>query len=444
MHKRKGILVLALFLTLTLSFTSAVQADVKNMIVMVGDGLGTGQIDLARYFEGGKDGELELMKMPHVAMMKTSSAEGVTDSGAAGTALATGFKAKNGMIGMAANGTEVDSITDYAQVLDKSVGVISTNKVNDATPAAFTATVEDRGESEEISRQIIENDIDVAFGGGRGDFDDELLEKAEEKGYEYVTDEDELKEVEGSKALGLFNDSYMNYVQDRDVKDSNEPDLVEMTAKAIDILSKNEDGFFLMSEGARIDHAAHAADIPGVVAETLEFDEAVKHAMDWADENGDTLVVVVADHETMGFSVTEPMDKEALEEIEVSPEYMASKLEEKEEGNGFTIESIQEVFEEYANIELSEDEAVELNKKVVNDDGSLMYTYLVGWEIGSVIAEKYYAGADSSEIRAKSDTGGHTLNSVPVFAYGEEAEEFDGMIDNTEFNEILFDIFKPF
>ncbi|MFW6390075.1 MAG: alkaline phosphatase, partial [Halanaerobiales bacterium] len=200
----------------------------------------------------------------------------------------------------------------------------------------------------------------------------------------------------------------------------------------------------LMSEGARIDHAAHAADIPGVVAETLEFDEAVKHAMDWADENGDTLVVVVADHETMGFSVTEPMDKEALEEIEVSPEYMASKLEEKEKGNGFTIESIQEVFEEYANIELSEDEAVELNKKVVNDDGSLMYTYLVGWEIGSVIAEKYYAGADSSEIRAKSDTGGHTLNSVPVFAYGEEAEEFDGMIDNTEFNEILFDIFKPF
>ena len=437
--KRKTIIVLALLLTFTLTFTIASQAEVKNMIVLIGDGLGMGQIDMTRYFDQGKDGELELMKLPNNGIMMTSSVDGVTDSAAAGSAMATGHKTKNGMVAMTPDGEEVDSVLDFAKEKGKATGIISSNKVHDATPAAFAASAEDRGMDADLTRDIIENEVDVVLGGGGGDFSDEVMNLAKEKGYEHVTTEDELANTDSDKILGLFNESYMNYILDRDDYNSQEPSVYEMTKKAIDVLSKDEDGFFLMSEGARIDHAAHAADIPGVVAETLDFDRAVKHAVDWAKENGDTLVVVVADHETMGFSVTEPINKEGLKDIEVSPEYMASKMIENDNGKGFLIGSIKDVFKEYAGVELTDNEAKEFNQSVLQDDDSLKYTYLIGWEIGSVISEKHNVGVLSSDVRAKSSTGGHTLNSVPIFAYGEGSEEFNDVMQNTEFAEILFE-----
>jgi len=448
---KKLMLVASLFLVFALIFTAAAQAEVKNVILMVGDGLGIGQIDMTRYMAGGKDHELELMKLPNIGLMMTSSTEGVTDSAAAGTAMATGHKVYNGAVGMNKNGAELDSVLDFAEVRNKATGIISTNTVTDATPAAFTASVKDRGMGGEIAKQILNNDVEVVLGGGREDFMEEeagedLIAKAKKMGYQYVSDKQQLERVipMNGKVLGLFNNSYMNYIQDRDEVDSQEPSLLEMTTKAIDVLSEDEDGFFLMAEGARIDHASHAADVPGVVAETLDFDASVKYAVDWAKENGDTMVVVVADHETLGFSVTEPINKEALMDIKVSPEYMAGKLEETEAGNAYTIDSIQRVFKEYANISLTEAEAREFNSNIVNeDDGSLYYQYKVGWQIGSVIAEKYNVGVLSADIRAKSSTGGHTLNSVPIFAFGPETESFNSMIHNTEFAEILFESMRP-
>jgi alkaline phosphatase len=448
---KKLMLVASLFLVFALIFTAAAQAEVKNVILMIGDGLGIGQIDMTRYMAGGKDHELELMKLPNVGLMMTSSTEGVTDSAAAGTAMATGHKVYNGAVGMNKNGAELDSVLDFAKVRNKATGIISTNTVTDATPAAFTASVKDRGMGGEIAKQILNNDVEVVLGGGREDFMEEeagedLIAKAKKMGYQYVSDKKQLERVipMNGKVLGLFNNSYMNYIQDRDEVDSQEPSLLEMTTKAIDVLSEDEDGFFLMAEGARIDHASHAADVPGVVAETLDFDASVKYAVDWAQENGDTMVVVVADHETLGFSVTEPINKEALMNIKVSPEYMAGKLVETEAGNAYTIDSIQSVFKEYADIELTEGEAREFNSNIINeDDGSLYYQYKVGWQIGSVIAKKYNVGVLSSDIRAKSSTGGHTLNSVPIFAFGPETESFNSMIHNTEFAEILFKSMRP-
>ncbi|MGM0415069.1 MAG: alkaline phosphatase [Bacillota bacterium] len=443
---KKLMLIASLFLVFTLTFTAATQAEVKNVILLVGDGLGMGQIDVTRYLAGGKDHELELMKLPETANMMTSSTEGVPDSAAAGTAMSTGHKVYNGAVAMNEAGEELDSVLDFAQTKNKATGVISTNTVTDATPAAFIASVEDRGMGAEIAKQGLENEVDVMLGGGREDFTEEeagedLIAQAEEAGYQYASDKDELADISSAdgKILGLFNDSYMNYINDRDDLDSNEPSLEQMTKKAIEVLSEDEDGFFLMAEGARIDHAAHAADIPGVVAETLDFDASVKAAVDFAEENEDTLVIVTADHETLGLSATEPMDKEALMDIDVSPEYMASKLTEKENGQGYTVDSVKSVFEEYTDISLSDEEVAKFNERVLDDEGNIKYTYLVGWEIGTFIAEEYQAGALSSEIRANSSTGGHTLNSVPVFAYGEGAEEFNGMMQNTEFADILFD-----
>jgi alkaline phosphatase len=447
---KRLMLVASLFLVFALVFTAAAQAEVKNVILLIGDGLGMGQIDMTRYLAGDKDHELELMKLPETGIMMTSSTEGVTDSAAAGTAMSTGHKVYNGAIAMNKNGAELDSVLDFAQVRNKATGVISTNMVTDATPAAFIASVKDRGMGGEIAKQAIANNVDVMLGGGREDFMEEeagedLIAKAKENGYQYVSDKTQLEKVVplNGKLLGLFNESYMNYINDRDDVGSNEPSMEAMTKKAIEVLSEDEDGFFLMAEGARIDHASHAADIPGVVAETLDFDASVKVAMDFARKNGDTLVIVTADHETLGFSATEPIEKEALMNIGVSPEYMAAQMTAKENGNGYTVNTVKSVFEEYANISLTDEEVASFNEKVVDEEGNLKYTYLVGWEIGSVIAEEYQAGVLSSRIRANSSTGGHTLNSVPIFAYGEGAEAFNGMMQNTEFADLLFDSMRP-
>ncbi|MFW5790772.1 MAG: alkaline phosphatase [Bacillota bacterium] len=444
---KKTMLIASLLLVFTLAFTTAVQAEVKNVILLVGDGLGMGQIDVTRTLAGDKDHELELMKFPEAANMMTSSTEGVPDSAAAGTAMSTGHKVYNGAIAMNEEGEELDSVLDLAESKDMATGVISTNTVTDATPASFIASVEDRGMGAEIAKQSLENEVDLMLGGGREDFMEEeagedLITKAAEDGYQYVSDKDELGEVssDDGKVLGLFNDSYMNYLNDRDELNSEEPTLEQMTEKALEVLSENEDGFFLMSEGARIDHASHAADIPGVVAETLDFDASVEAAREFAEENEDTLVIVTADHETLGFSATEPMDKEALMDIDVSPEYMASELTEKEDGKGYTADSVKSVFKEYADISLNDKEVEQFNERVLDEDGNIKYTYLVGWEIGSVIAEEYQAGVLNPEVRENSSTGGHTLNSVPIFAYGENAEEFNGMMQNTEFADILFEM----
>ena len=449
LKQKKGILVLTLFLSLTLAFTAGVQAEVKNMIVLVGDGLGVGQMDLTRYMTKDKDAKLDLMTLPHVGLMMTSSTQGVPDSAAAGTAMATGHKTKNGMVGMTPDGTAVDSILDYAEEMGKSSGIISTNKVTDATPAAFSVSAESRDNEGEIAQAILDNDVDVILGGGADEFKEEevgtdVIAIAKSMGYHYVTNETELKEINATndKLLGLFNPSYMNYKLDRDDVNSKEPSLLEMTKKAINILSRDEDGFFLMSEGARIDHAAHAADIHGVVAETIEFDNTVEYVVNWAKEHGNTMVVVIADHETMGFSVTDSMNKEALMNIEVSPEYMAAQMERKDDGSGLTIESIKNVFKEYANIKLTNQEAREFNQSVIDNEGNLYYGYKIGWNIGSVIAEKYNAGVVGADERAKSPTGGHTLNSIPVFAYGPETEAFDGVLDNTEVFEVLHQAIK--
>ncbi|OEG62868.1 MAG: hypothetical protein BHK79_00675 [Halanaerobium sp. MDAL1] len=433
-----------------LIFTAAAQAEVKNVILLIGDGLGMGQIDMTRYLAGDKDHELELMKLPETGIMMTSSTEGVTDSAAAGTAMATGHKVYNGAIAMNKNGAELDSVLDFAQVRKKATGVISTNMVTDATPASFIASVEDRGMGGKIAKQAIANNVDVMLGGGREDFmedeaGEDLIAKAKANGYQYVSDKTQLEKVVplNGKLLGLFNESYMNYINDRDDLGSNEPSMEAMTKKAIDVLSEDEDGFFLMAEGARIDHAAHAADVPGVVAETLDFDASVKVAMDFAKKNGDTLVIVTADHETLGFSATEPIEKEALMNIGVSPEYMAGQMTEKENGKGYTVESVKSVFEEYANISLTDAEVARFNELILDEEGNIKYSYLVGYEIGSIIANEYQAGVVNTEIRANSSTGGHTLNSVPVFAYGEGAGNFNGMMQNTEFSDLLFDSMRP-
>lgn len=306
----------------------------RNVILLIGDGMGLGQMEIARLFEHGRNGRLFLETLPNVALAHTYSANNnVTDSAAGGTALATGQKTKNEMIGVTKNGQETNSILDLCQLHEKKVGVISTNTVTDATPAAFTASVSNRWSGQpEIARQQLEHKIDVILGGGSRFFEEkhqkgiDLITKFQDNGYTYVKNRTELKEAEGDRLLGLFHSSYMSFKLDREELASEEPSLTEMTKKGIEVLAKGKNGFFLMVEGARIDHASHSSDFTSIWKETIEFDQAVKFAVEWAKEDKNTLVVVVADHETMGLSVPEALDIKALKKIKVSPAYMATKL----------------------------------------------------------------------------------------------------------------------
>ncbi|RKX55601.1 MAG: alkaline phosphatase, partial [Thermotoga sp.] len=211
---------------------------VKNVIFLIGDGMGLAHITLTSYFVGKP---LEMMKMPYSGLMYTYSANSfVTDSAAAGTALATGYKTFNGMICMTPDGKPVMTLFEAAKKVGKATGVVTTTRVTHATPAAFYAHVKNRDEEKEIARQLVEGTtIDVAFGGGMKHFSEELLEKAKANGFTVVTTREELLNLDPSavkRVLGIFARSHLSYYVDGEDR----PSLAEMTRKAIEILSKNE------------------------------------------------------------------------------------------------------------------------------------------------------------------------------------------------------------
>lgn len=271
--------------------------EVKNVILLIGDGLGIGQLTAAEVMNGEDD--LVQTSLPYTTLVTTHSESNyVTDSAASATALATGFKTRNGMVGMASDREYLFTVLEDAEHLGKATGVVTTTRVTHATPASFFAHVIDRGKEEIIAGQLLESGVDVALGGGNTYFEDL---NPEEAGYTIVYDADSLDLVDSGMVLGLFSEGYMNYESAR--PGSGQPSLTDMTNKALDILSEDEDGFFLMIEGGRIDHASHANDFDNAVTETLVFDEAVLVALEYASNRDDTLVIVTSDHETGGISI---------------------------------------------------------------------------------------------------------------------------------------------
>jgi alkaline phosphatase len=271
--------------------------EVRNIILMIGDGMGVGQITAAE-IENGED-DLVISSLPYHSLVRTYSYSGyVTDSAASATALATGYKTMNGMISMTLDGGKPVTVVEAAESIGMSTGVITNTRVTHATPACFMAHVDSRGKEYDIADQILISGVDVVMGGGRTYFDSNDPSLA---GYTVVTSTADLLEFESGKLLGLFSEGYMSYEAGRDPM--LEPSLTEMTEKAIQLLSDDPDGFFLMVEGGRIDHSCHANDLDNTVIETLSFDSAVLEALEYASNRNDTLLIVTADHETGGLSI---------------------------------------------------------------------------------------------------------------------------------------------
>lgn len=278
----------------------ALGALAPRTIVMVADGTGVASLTVARQVKG----EALALDRACYGLIGTRSADhSVTDSAAAATALACGVRTNNGRVGQAPDGTPMRSIAERAQAEGKAVGIVTTDAITGATPAGFSAHVAHRSQTQPILAQQIASGFDLFLGGGRQALTEPLRERLLAEGYALVEDAEALRAAEG-KTFGLFAPGVMTaMVERRGGAPCSEPTLPEMTAKALELLDANPNGFFLLIEGAQVDKGNHAHDLPWATYELLAFDEAVALVLDWAARHPGTTVVITADHETGGLTL---------------------------------------------------------------------------------------------------------------------------------------------
>jgi alkaline phosphatase len=381
----------------------------RNVILLIGDGMGQAHRYAAQLLAAGRNGRLAMDRLPYVGQMGTTSADAksfVTDSAAAATAIATGAKTLNGSVSIDIDGQERTTILELARASGRSVGLVSTCQITDATPAAFAAHVPHRADQSEVARQYIDRTrVDVILGGGAAHWfpwgatlpaaltagapcrgigsDGNLVALARETGYEFVADVaalgaslDRRRREPGGPLLGLFaaQEFFVQTAEGYGAVYDPPVALADLTSAAIDILDQNPRGFFLMVEESAIDRMAHRNNAPLMLKGVLELDRAVQVALAFAKRAPDTLIVVTADHECGGLAV-------AGSEDQPYP---------YEPGGGL------------------------LDTMLAGEDGPFPvadadYGFVVGWA-----------------------TTGHTAAPVPITSTGPGAEKLTGEIENTD------------
>lgn len=278
--------------------------EVKNVILMIGDGMGENIIKASEIVKGDKLVMSGLPNKTHVTTQSMSVIDGYaefTDSAASATALSTGTKTYNQYIGVDKDGNDLETICEFAQDLGLKTGLVDRHYICHATPAGMAAHNSYRENYAQILRDMSDTGVNVMFGGG-GQFYNEYskTKKAvDENGYKVINTEEELLALDGSddKVLGMF--SYEN------MKDAfKTPTLTTMTSKALELLD-NDNGFFLMVEGSNIDVCESEIDMQGTLEQVMAFDHAVDYVLNWAEQHPGTLVLVTADHETGGVQIPE-------------------------------------------------------------------------------------------------------------------------------------------
>lgn len=272
---------------------------VKNIIFMIGDGMGLEQISAAWVCNGGK---LNLDNFTNVGIQRTYSANKlVTDSAAAGTALATGHKTDNGMISMTPDTVAVKSLAEEAMEKGKRAGAAVTCRVNDATPAVFFSHTATRKNQEDIVEQMANSGVYFLSGGGTKFWRDredgkDITEVVKAKGYSYVETKEDLMAVQNGPVVALMDSYELKPSLDRgDI-------LPASVAKALELLD-NKKGFFLMVEGSMIDDGGHDNKAGHTMEEIFDFDKTIGLVLEWAAKDGETLVIVTGDHATGGMTL---------------------------------------------------------------------------------------------------------------------------------------------
>jgi alkaline phosphatase len=289
--------IFALFLISAQLFA---QKAPKNVIFLIGDGMGVSQI-----YAGltANRGHLNLERIKVIGFHKNQASDNyVTDSAAGATAFATGKQTYNGAIGLDSLKVPSTTLLEMAEKKGLATGLVSTCDITDATPSSFIAHQRTRSMHEEIAGDFLKTDIDVVIGGGRKYFEKRkdglnLLDTLRKKGYQVHSDL-ALDGVNKGKLVALYAEE--NPIK---VMEGRGDALLYSAKKSLEILGRNKKGFFVMIEGSQIDWGGHANDADYIVTEMVDFDKSIGYALDFAAKNKETLVVITADHETGGFAL---------------------------------------------------------------------------------------------------------------------------------------------
>lgn len=286
--------------------TKQIDKTPKNIILMIGDGMGISQITAGMYANGNK---LNLERIKSIGLHKSYASNNlVTDSAAGATAFATGVKTYNGAIGVNPDTVSVPTILEKLKNEGYTTGLVTTSTIVHATPASFFSHVKSRKMYEEIAEAFLDGTVDFFVGGGLKFFtsrekdDRNLIDELKAKGYQmssyFETDFDKIQ-INKNKKFG-----YLTANKDPLTVEQGRNYLTPATENAIDFLNnKSDKGFFLMVEGAQIDWGGHANNTNYIINEMIDFDKAIGKVLDFVEEDGETLLIITADHETGGFAL---------------------------------------------------------------------------------------------------------------------------------------------
>jgi alkaline phosphatase len=346
--------------------------------------------------------------------------------------MASGIKTNDKFLGVTYESVPVASVFQGARLMGKSTGLVATSNIQHATPAAFSSHVNDRALNTIISSHQVYGSLDVVFGGGSqflNHKDNDLIEVLGELGYQYITTKEEMFALTEGPVWGMFAPNAMAYDFDR-VLHPTQPSLAEMTAKAIELLSQNEEGFILMSEGSKIDWTAHANDPIGLISDILAFDEAFAVAIEFARSRDDTIVLMATDHNTGGISIGNrdsqnaqawmPYDNaplinfiEPLTHATLTAEGVATKLNSDRS-------NMEEVMAEYYGLyNLTFTERAQIRNVAI---GSM------GQAIGLMLSNRSFIGWT---------THGHTGGDIILYTYFPGNGRVVGTIENTDLAKII-------
>lgn len=454
--------ILSLFLALF------AQGQAKYVFLIIGDGMGLNQINGTEMYLAELEGEigfkpLLFTQFPNAGLLRTHSASnGVTDSAAAGTAIATGSKTKNGTVGLDSTlFNPVYSIAVKARNAGKKVGIVTSCGLDDATPAAFYAHQPKRSMQYEIAINAYSSRFDF-FGGATftkpetrsdGSLGHNVYRQMEEEGYvlAYGFDEYKEKSTDAERIIVLERKERklldLVYAIDRQESDLS---LAQLSEAAVEHLSRdNQDGFFLMIEGGTIDMACHANDAATTFAEVLDLDETVKIALDFYQKYPEeTLIIVTADHETGGMVLgagSSRLNLQVLQHQKMSQMALSARIEQlrEQKKNKVSWEEIKALLTEamgfWDKVTLTEAEEAQIREaykiSFVDGDASKVETLYQKDEKISVAANKV--------INKKANVGwmssGHSAGFVPVFAIGAGAESFNSLMDNTQLSQKILE-----
>lgn len=417
----------------------------KNIIFMVSDGMSQGTLTMADLFVRRRDGKgsfwMDLYRQQKVsrALMDTASASSlVTDSAAASSAWGGGHRVKNGRLNLGDNGEEYLPILQKFKKAGKKVGCVTTVPITHATPAGFCVVSKTRGEQAEIADQYLKLRFDVMMGGGLQYFTKRadkrnLLEEYKAAGYHVATDKlgmlgtDETKPV-----MCVFADNGLPYELDREMDATlkyNIPSLAEMTKKAIQLMKDHPKGFVMQVEGGKVDWAAHANDSAALIYDQIAFDQAVKAAVQFAEEDGNTLVIITSDHGNAnpGLYYGKDADKnfEKLFQFKSTNDQILMNIK-PEDSPDFLIDKVRNL----QNYVLSREQAIDIlasYKKLDDDKGYNPYK-LPYEKYGAIQAEHTSVAFGSNE---------HSADYTELAMFGPGSELLKPFVLNTDLHYLM-------